>query len=139
LVLQRVASRLGSFARKIIKCFTLCLQRQVYSNFTYLLARNVLYQHFCFFYNRLFITLKFQYYIWPLHNKMHTAKPHTVWESKLTIKIDELHIRLRNCKMPIVIEDQSEDYATIRAEKKDPSPYLPTQYPRTSIDNPVHR
>jgi hypothetical protein len=49
---------------------------------------------------------------------MHTAKPHTVWESKLTIKIDELHIRLRNCKMPIVIKGQSEDYATIRAEKR---------------------
>jgi hypothetical protein len=62
----------------------------------------------------------------PLHNKMHTAKPHIVRESK--IKIDKLHIRMRNRKTPMVVEGQSVDYATIRAEKKGPSPYPQDAY-----------
>jgi hypothetical protein len=61
---------------------------------------------------------------------MHTAN-HTQSENqKLTIKIiiDELHIILRNCKMPMVTEGQSVDYAAIRAEKKGPLPYPPDAY-----------
>jgi hypothetical protein len=57
---------------------------------------------------------------------MHTAKPHIVWESK--IKIDELHIRLRNYKTPMMVEGQFIDYAAIRAEKIGPSLYPPDVY-----------
>jgi hypothetical protein len=60
---------------------------------------------------------------------MHTAN-HTQSENqKLTIEIniDELHIRLRNCKTPMVTEGQSVDYAAIRASKKVPRRILQTR------------
>jgi hypothetical protein len=40
-------------------------------------------------------------------------------------KLGELHIRMRSCKTPKVIEGRSVDYVAIHAEKKGTSPYPP--------------
>jgi hypothetical protein len=52
---------------------------------------------------------------------MHITEPHIVREFKR--KIDELYIRMRNCKTPMVVEVQPVDYAAICVEKIGPSPY----------------
>jgi hypothetical protein len=41
------------------------------------------------------------------------------------VKLGELHIRLKNCNTPKMMEGQCADYAAIHATKRGPSPYPP--------------
>jgi hypothetical protein len=48
---------------------------------------------------------------------MHIAATHKVPKAE-RIKLGELHVKMRNCKTPKVVEGQSVDYAAIHGAKK---------------------
>jgi hypothetical protein len=54
--------------------------------------------------------------------EMHRAATHKVLKVKKG-KLDELHIRMRNYKMPKMVEGQSVDYVAIHATKRSLSQY----------------
>jgi hypothetical protein len=61
---------------------------------------------------------------------MHTATTHKVPEAKGD-KLGELHIRMRNCKTPKMVEGRFVDYAVIHAAKRGLSQYPPNKYIHT--------
>jgi hypothetical protein len=70
-----------------------------------------------------FYYLQFKYYTRPLHNKDAHSQNTQGSYSANEIKLGELYIRLRNCKMLNMMEGQCADYAAIHAAKRGPLPY----------------
>jgi hypothetical protein len=71
----------------------------------------------------------FYYLLKVLHPALYSKDAHSQntqgSHSANEIKLGELHIRLRNCKTPKMMEGQCADYAAIHAAKRGPSPYPP--------------
>jgi hypothetical protein len=72
-----------------------------------------------------FYYLEYKYYTRPLHSKDAHSQNTQGSHSANEIKLGELHIRLRNCKTPKMMEGQYVNYAAIHAAKRGPSPYPP--------------